>query len=127
LYSQVTLACGFRQSRHEGKITRLAAYGDPLKSESYFDSCVSVKEGSMHIQLAKNDVLSKLKRVAGNYMSGQHTTKAGRIIADIKHIGKEDLSAGVQRMLEKRSMEFIDYWMKKVARKTWLYPRRHYQ
>jgi carbamoyltransferase len=115
LYSEVTKACGFRISRHEGKITGLAAYGDPAKSEAYFDTCVQVKDGKIHIQLEKNDILSKLIRVSGNFISGIKDTRPERIIKELRHLSKEDLSAGVQRMLEKRAVEFISYWVQKTG------------
>ncbi len=116
LYSEVTKACGFKMSRHEGKITGLAAYGDPKKSEQYFDTCTRVTDGNFEIKLAKNDLLSKAIRVTGNYLVGVKETRATRIIRDIrKKLSDADLAAGVQLMLEKRLVEYISYWQKKTG------------
>ncbi len=116
LYSEVTKACGFKMSRHEGKITGLAAYGDPEKSEDYFDKCTGVENGNFIIKLAKNDAISKATRVAGNFITGVKESRSGRIIRDIrKKLNDADLAAGVQLMLEKRLVEYISYWQKKTG------------
>jgi len=116
LYSEVTKACGFKMSRHEGKITGLAAYGDPKKSEKYFDKCTNVTEGTFHIRLLKNDIVNKAIRMADNFVRGIKETRSTRIIKDIrKKLSNADLAAGVQLMLEKRLVEFITYWQQKTG------------
>ena len=49
LYSEVTRKCGFKISRHEGKITGLAAYGDYKKHEKCFDKLTKLKMENLNI------------------------------------------------------------------------------
>ena len=48
-YGNVTKALGFRAERHEGKITGLAAYGDPTKCKHVMSEILSFKDGSIHL------------------------------------------------------------------------------
>ena len=51
LYSEVTRKCGFKISRHEGKITGLAAYGDYKKHEECFDKLTKLKMENLNITI----------------------------------------------------------------------------
>lgn len=117
LYSEVTRACGFKMSRHEGKITGLAAYGDYKKTEAYFDREVRIKEGSIVFESSttscKPNLIYRIRAKLGfipysvNFWQG--------IIRDAGPLSKEDLSAGVQHTLEKKVAELVSFWVKKTG------------
>ncbi len=44
IYAYVTFNLGFKPARHEGKITGLAAYGDPQKTHDIFKSIMTVRD-----------------------------------------------------------------------------------
>ncbi|MEW6599781.1 MAG: carbamoyltransferase N-terminal domain-containing protein, partial [Nitrospirota bacterium] len=44
-YARITALLGFKVNRHEGKITGLAAYGDPLKYLPLMEKMISYKDG----------------------------------------------------------------------------------
>ena len=97
-YGYITHICGFRAHRHEGKITGLAAYGDP----------------------AYVDVLKQ-------FITCEHgsTVNKGQVFhwAAIKAIEKalpssfkkEDLAASMQQVLEDVACEYIRHWMEKAG------------
>ncbi len=46
-YGNITKSLGYRAERHEGKITGLAAYGDPSFFEEVTDQILSIKDGNL--------------------------------------------------------------------------------
>jgi carbamoyltransferase len=99
-YSAATLALGFRMDRHEGKLTGLAALGEPVRAAeiaAYF----RVDEGG---------------RVHSTFSGFSHMRRFMRQLA--KATRREDLAASIQRVLEDtmlRSLEAL------LAR----YPSKH--
>lgn len=116
LYSEVTKSCGFKKSRHEGKITGLAAYGNPKRTESYFDACIQVRDGKFKIQLQHNYLFSRGLRATANFFRKRKENYNERIIKDIrKGLSDADLAAGIQHSLEKNIVEYISWWQKKTG------------
>jgi carbamoyltransferase len=99
LYQAVTGALGFRQNRHEGKITGLAALGNPV----LYDQMIShfwVDDAGL--------VCSNFPRFSGLY---QYVTQ---LVADAK---REDAAASVQKVVE-------DLMLVSVRRLLERYPAR---
>jgi len=99
-YAAVTKALGFKPARHEGKITGLAAYGNPspellkeIEKLAYVD-----QEGSFAAPC-----------VYGNYL---------RILRFAKQHGREDISAAFQMTLENVATAYIKYYVKKYQCKN---------
>lgn len=116
LYSAVTVKCGFKMSRHEGKITGLAAYGNYQPTRECFEKHVTVEEGKLKFNnqraySLKNRVLAKILNAFGyDYKIG------GReIIERCGTLSHEDLSAAVQHLLENKISEIASYWVKKTG------------
>lgn len=116
LYSAVTVKCGFKMSRHEGKITGLAAYGDYRTTDECFSKHVVVKEGKLHFNnqraySLRNRALAKfLKWFGYDYKIG------GReIIERCGQLSNADLSAAIQHLLENRISEIVSYWVDKTG------------
>jgi len=97
-YAYVTHICGFKAQRHEGKITGLAAYGEPV----YVD----------------------LLRGFMGYGDGK-TRNFGQVFywAAVKELRKalppsfkrEDLACSIQQVLEDTVVEYVKYWVDKTA------------
>ena len=119
VYSAVTKQCGFKVSRHEGKITGLAAYGNPNKAYSFFSDNIKVEEGRLQIKGMKNltfsrRFLNKLLRYFGfNVLTGHR-----ELIRRCSDISNADLSAGIQNLLEDRIIEIVSYWSKRTGVKN---------
>ncbi len=121
LYSEVTRRCGFKMSRHEGKITGLAAYGDPARSRAHFDAAVEVREGSLHFPMASGTAVSprlsyRLMAKLGLRPYAVNLWQA--ILNEAGSLSKEDLSAGVQWVLEEKVAEFVQYWVARTGIKN---------
>jgi len=93
-YAAVTKALGFKPARHEGKITGLAAYGDP--SEELMDEI-----GKLAYINRPGDFAAPC--LYGNYL---------RILKLAKKHGREDISAAFQIVLEKVAVEYIQEYVK---------------
>ena len=59
-YSQVTSAYGFKPSRHEGKITGLAAYGKYSAATEVLLNAITIDQGRIKLNYIKNNDLAKL-------------------------------------------------------------------
>jgi carbamoyltransferase len=93
-YASVTKALGFKPSKHEGKVTGLAAYGNPdeellfaIESLAYSDS-----KGNFYAPT-----------VYGNYL---------KILKLVKKHGRENVSAAFQIVLEKVATEYVGYFLR---------------
>jgi len=95
-YSYITKICGFTAHKHEGKITGLAAYGQPI----YMDMLAEM------IDYEKGDIQNK-----GNayYWSAVNKIKK-RLPKDFKI---EDLAASIQKLLERSVVDYCRYWIEK--------------
>lgn len=116
LYSSVTSFLGFRAHRHEGKITGLAAYGDPESTREQFQPCLSVSPdgrgfasdvadgGERWVERTKH-----LARIpAGRYyrkpVLNAYEEHYRRTMADTP---REHVAAGVQARLEELMIDYL--------------------
>jgi len=106
LYAAVTKYCGFQRLRHEGKITGLAAYGDPARTYKQFADLFTYDESSCLMknqidQLAPISIWERLRlTLRGKYFWGKtnaYLKYFDRVFADVS---REDVAAGVQKFVE---------------------------
>ncbi|MEE9294095.1 MAG: carbamoyltransferase C-terminal domain-containing protein [Phycisphaerae bacterium] len=93
-YAYVTAICGYKAKRHEGKITGLAAHGEPVYRE-LFDSLIGCRNGRL---VNRGRVLfnGAVERITSSLPEGW------------KH---EDLAATIQRVAEDVTRAFIGHWV----------------
>jgi len=103
LYGQITHYLGFKPHRHEGKVTGLAAYGNPRKTIHIFKKL---------IKWNGNKIISNL-----GYYRPFFTNLSSELIRDLRKHSKEDIAAGVQLHCENIVVKFIKYWIKKINNK----------
>ncbi len=102
LYGQITHYLGFMPHRHEGKVTGLAAFGDPKKTLPLFRKLMVFEEGM-------------IKALIGPYKPF-YTNLHPDLITELDRYSKEDIAAGVQQHCEELVTAYIRYWMRKVDR-----------
>jgi len=107
LYGQITHYIGFKPHRHEGKITGLAAYGNPKKTKHIFEKL---------IRWDGKKIISNL-----GYYRPFFTNINPDLIKDLKKYSKEDIAAGLQYHCEQIVVKFIKYWIKKINKKNYNY------
>ena len=119
LYSEVTRACGFKISRHEGKITGLAAYGDYTKKEDCFNKIVKVKDGRLaYVNPVKRNFRNRIINKFLNIIGIESYIGASELIRRCGKQSKEDLSASIQHLLEKKLVEIVTYWVKRTGERN---------
>ena len=94
-YAYITHICGFKAQKHEGKITGLAAYGEPiyaglLKQFIAYEKAGTVNKGGVFYWAA---VKALEKALPGSYK-------------------REDLASSMQRVLEEIGSTYIDHWVR---------------
>ena len=103
LYSQITYYLGFKPHRHEGKVTGLAAYGNPFKTIHIFKKLINW-DG---------------KKIVSNlgYYRPFFTNLNSDLVKDLKKYSREDIAAGLQYHCENIVVKFVKYWIKKINQK----------
>lgn len=97
-YSYVTHICGFVTHKHEGKITGLAAFGEPRHLDM-LRGMVGIREGR---------IINKLKLFGRNAIEHLERT----LPPDFSHA---DLAASIQQLCEEITTEYVAYWLKRTG------------
>lgn len=97
-YSYITALCGFRAEQHEGKITGLAALGEPIYADILREFIAFEETGQIRYKIPMYH-RSALQRIAE------------RLPEDFDHT---NLAASVQLILEEIGVAFIRYWLEKT-------------
>ena len=95
-YGYITMMCGFKMFKHEGKITGLAAYGDPNKCYRLFENYFGFENGQLvnKLGLIGHPAIERMKK-------------------DLAEYKKEDWAAAVQKRLEDVMCAFVKYYVEK--------------
>jgi carbamoyltransferase len=93
---------GFQPHRHEGKVTGLAAYGDPANARDLFENLISF-DGER--------IVSNL----GHYRPF-YTNITDELRNELDEHSREDVAAGLQAHCEKLVVQYIRYWMPRMGR-----------
>ncbi len=94
-YGLVTLSLGFQWHKHEGKVTGLAAYGNPGNVKEKFPFKLK-KQKIIYSKHWGEKGLRYLKKIMKKY-------------------SREDIAAWVQHHTEQHIMRIADYWVKKTG------------
>lgn len=102
IYGQITHYLGYQPHRHEGKVTGLAAHGNPENTLPLFRRLISFNEGEfcsdLHIYRPFFTNLNK------------------EMVTQLDQHSKEDIAAGVQAHCEELTVKFVEYWIEKLDR-----------
>ena len=112
VYSEVTRQLGYKISRHEGKITGLAAFGSsavglPLLKEAMW---VEAGEAKVRERDTKGAGAGLVRLAKGDSFSG-FQGRAKDIAALISHLSPQDQAASVQDWFELCIVEFCAHWL----------------
>jgi len=126
-YSEITGFCGFKRLRHEGKITGLAAYGNPDKYYKQLKKFIRFNPKTEQFEY-DSDNKSGLSRkwatfqriLKDRFTSPLHIAEFYDFLDanfDAKN-DMQDLSAAAQRILEEISVEYTSHFLKKYPNKN---------
>ncbi len=103
-YARITALLGFKVNRHEGKITGLAAYGDPSKYLPLMEKMISYKDGRI------------VSHIGPYYRPWLHDPVfSDELQQIIKEAKREDIAAAAQKHLEHIVISMTDYYLKETG------------
>lgn len=97
-YSYITELCGFKAGRHEGKITGLAAHGEPIYAP-ILDELLTFRDGKF-VNVGNIFFHSALREIGRRLPAGW---------------SKEDLAASVQVHSERLTAAFAQHWVARTG------------
>ncbi len=100
-YSYITELCGFKAEKHEGKVTGLAALGQPLYAD-------------ILRQFIRYQEPGQIRYTVPMYHRSALRLIAERLPADFD---RAHLAASVQLVLEEVGIAFIRYWLRRTGRR----------
>jgi len=103
-YGRITGLLGFKPMKHEGKITGLAAHGNPLKAMKIMKSMITVKKG---------EIIASL----GDFYRPFFTNYNKKLVKRIKKFSREDIAAAAQKHLEWCLCEILKFHVKRLKLK----------
>jgi carbamoyltransferase len=101
LYGQITNYLGFQPHRHEGKVTGLAAHGDPEKTREIFERLITWRHGRIQSSL-------------GVYRPF-YAAMDDDIVSDLQQHTREDVAAGLQSHCEGLVSHFVQSWHERIG------------
>ncbi|MBU1201221.1 MAG: hypothetical protein KKA51_01860 [Nanoarchaeota archaeon] len=97
LYARITEYLGFKSHRHEGKVTGLAAYGNPEKTIRVFRKLLW---------------FDKKKIESARFLiRGYNKERFDELLGSFS---REDIAAGLQKRCEEVTCKFISFWVEKT-------------
>lgn len=116
VYQFVTGALGFKELRHEGKITGLAAYGKPIYVKEFEDLYDKVVTGNLlnfkEHGVKMIDLLDYNNNIIDfdKYLDVKRTIYD--LVEDITYHGgtREDIAASVQEFVEKHTLAWLEHY-----------------
>jgi carbamoyltransferase len=97
-YSYVTQLCGFKGGKHEGKITGMAAYGEPIYLP-ILQELITYEDGGF-------------KNIGNIFFSSALEELQRRLPEDFSH---KNLAASVQTLAEEMVVELVRYWLEQTG------------
>lgn len=101
-YGRITGLLGYRPHRHEGKVTGLAAHGDPQKLLPYMKQMIDVKDGKVYGK-------------PGELYRPFYTNYSDKLQNLIDKNTPEDVAAAAQYHLEDCITRIVGYWVEKTG------------
>lgn len=126
-YSEITGFCGFKRLRHEGKITGVAAYGNPdkyyaqLRKFIRFNAVTEQFEYDAQSDTGLTRKLKTIRRIFQNRATSPlHVAEFYDYLCDHFKPKEDlaDLSAAAQKILEELAVEYSKHFMKKYNSKN---------
>ena len=104
-YGRITSLLGFRPHRHEGKVSGLAAHGNPKHLLGLMDQMISVKDGQIYGQL-------------GEFYRPFYSNFSESLVDRINAEKPEDVAAAAQQHLEDCVTKLVRFYLDSVDTKN---------
>lgn len=101
-YGRIAALLGFRANDQEGKVTGLAAHGDPGPARALIERMIAFKDGHVRGQF-------------GDYFQPKYDGYSKRLLAEVARFQPEDIAAAAQEHLESILKSVVRRWMAHVG------------
>lgn len=101
-YGRITKLLGFTPHKHEGKVTGLAAHGDPRKLLALMRKMIEVKDGKLAAHL-------------GPYFRPFYSNFSDELLQIVRNNSREDVAAAAQLHLEQCISALVNFYVKKTS------------
>jgi carbamoyltransferase len=98
-YGAITSICGYKPKRHEGKITGLAAHGDPSVCMPIMKRMIDIKDGT-------------IKANIGKWFKPFDSNHPKALLEALSKHSKEDIAAAAQKHIENIFVTYISKFLK---------------
>jgi carbamoyltransferase len=103
-YARITSLLGFQNNRHEGKVTGLAAHGNPAIHLPLMEQMISYENGRI------------ISHTGPYYRPWQHDPVfSDELVSIIRNSKREDIAAAAQRHLENIVVSMTEYYLEKTG------------
>jgi carbamoyltransferase len=123
-YASVTAFLGFRAHRHEGKITGLAAYGDPDTCYDRIAPCLSLSPDGRFLtcELTNSSFIHKASQLKKLFYHGYFRNPMMNLYNDyyqehLRSFSREDIAAAAQKRLEDVFLQLLQPVVKETGLK----------
>lgn len=97
-YGRITKLLGYKPNQHEGKVTGLAAFGDPNKYLFLMEQMINIEDG-------------KLRANCGEYFSPSYNEYSTELLNVLKEARPEDIAAAAQSHLENLIVKIVSKYV----------------
>ena len=105
LYGWATHYLGFTPDRHEGKVTGLAARGDPARCGPLFRRAVTVADGRLRFEI-------------GDLYAPYMRAELPHLRESLAGCSREDVAAGVQSVLESTVIDYVRWYLRQTGERN---------
>ena len=100
-YGWITKFLGFTPDKHEGKITGLAAQGNPNRCIQIFRKILKTRNGKIQAEI-------------GDFYAPYMKAKLPKLEKELRKFSREDIAAATQRIVEEIITKYVKFYIKKT-------------
>tara|TARA_B100000809_G_scaffold210403_4_gene213707 strand:- start:757 stop:2559 length:1803 start_codon:yes stop_codon:yes gene_type:complete len=110
LYTTVTVGLGYKATRHEGKITGLAAFGDPQRTYDFYAGLIQARNGTIVAPYNDRFYYPPHPEIVPFPEIWSHVFEPA-----FDGVSREDISAGLQKRVEDVTSELVRFWVERTG------------
>lgn len=121
-YAAITKYLGFKPHRHEGKVTGLAAFGNPQKYIKVMKQALDINSKGEFVRRMNTSKWKVIKLMLGKLLMNQFMRHPevnlflDHFQKNLSGASREDVAAAAQALLEELMVKWVKQWVKKTGK-----------